>query len=106
MRPITATTFYADPSSPTRVAAQPAPEVLVDHTQPYIGKTTEYEVVVERTPSAHAPEVTENAAYDEEGHHGYPEIDHTPNRVEDESAYTTIRRTTSPGIRPPRGWLW
>jgi len=104
MKPIYATTFYADPSSPTRVAAQPAPEVLVDHTQPYIGKTTEYEVIVEKTPSAHAPEVTENATYDEE-HSGYPEIENTPDPV-DESAYTTIRRTTSPGIRPPRGWFW
>ena len=86
------------------MAAQPAPEVLVDTTKPYIGKTVEYEVVVEKTPLAQPPEVTGNPEYDEE-RPGYPEIDSGVDR-EQEPTYTTIRRTTSPGIRPPRGWFW
>ena len=125
MRPITETIFYEDPSSPTQLAADPAPVIIEDKTQPYIGKTIEYQVVVEKTPSPdnYHPEPTNRLGYDERpsgtrgseyeddryAQHGDNDNTHAhahAHEENDERTYTTLRRTTSPGVRPPRGWLW
>jgi hypothetical protein len=116
-KPITETIFYEDPSSPTQLAAKPAPVITEDKTQPRIGKTVEYQIVVEKTPNPEQyPEPTNGigAGYDAKPYDAkptgraeyddrqYAEVDE--NASKDETAYTTIRRTTSPGVRPPRGW--
>lgn len=76
----------ATPSA-TRVAAQPAPEVLLDAQHPNIGRTTEVEMIVEETLAGPAP--TDGADDDD--------------AYEDEREYKTIRRAS---VRPPSRWLW
>ena len=112
MKPIVETIFFEDPSSPTQLAAKPAPVITEDKTQPRIGKTVEYQIVIEKRPSPDQyPEPTNGlgAGYDakptgraEYDDRQYAEVDQDGSK--DETAYTTIRRTTSPGVRPPRGW--
>lgn len=124
MKPISETIFYEDPSSPTQLAADPAPVVMEDKTQPTIGKTVEYQVVVEKTPAPPEPtrdnRIGAGVGYDakptprveyhnnEERRYAEPAAEQqnyqVPVEEDNEQAYTTIRRTTSPGIRPPRGW--
>ncbi|KAG8805341.1 hypothetical protein FRC17_005558, partial [Serendipita sp. 399] len=54
-------TAVPDDPSETRLAAKPAPERVYEETKPYIGKTTQYEVVSEETEAPHIPRPTGRA---------------------------------------------
>lgn len=149
-RPVIAVEYVEDPSS-TRLAAQPKPERVVEEVRPTIGKTREYEVIMDPTPTAATIEIPEATHYNvkdyaraqeyvrqqqeqqqqqygqyqQQYHHeeeygrrqqqqqddGYalPEREETY-QDEEKPAAKTIRRTITPGLKPPvkpvRKWIW
>ena len=119
--------FVEDPSS-TRLAAHPAPEVLLDEIKPTIGKTMEYQVYMEPTNThvqrtVNVPEPTRyqpkdypygrQERYHEDEHHqqhehyahqdsyDHPEDEYEQEQEPEEVPAKTVRRTITPGIKPP-----
>jgi hypothetical protein len=134
--------YVEDPSS-TRLAAHPAPEVLLDEIKPTIGKTMEYQVYMEPThthtnvnmnvpePTRYQPkdypygrqeryghEDEQQQQYDHRHEQQYARQDSYDHHPEDsyeheeaeEVPAKTVRRTITPGIKPPvkpaRKWIW
>ena len=118
----TTTVTVAMPSA-TRLAAQPAPQVLSGTDNPHIGRTTEVFKVVEETPS---PVVLETAAkpigtaWVEAGAHGeerhFVAVDDDEEEYEEEDDYEErplkkVKRVRKPGVRmpnppPKKKWAW
>ena len=122
MMPAQTTTVTVALPSATRLAAQPAPQVLSGTDNPHIGRTTELFKVVEATPS---PVVIETAAkpieaaWVEAGAQGDDERQFVA--VDDEEEYEEgdeyeerplkkVKRVRKPGVRmpnpPKKKWAW
>jgi len=123
MMPAQTTTVTVAMTSATRLAAQPAPQVLSGTDNPHIGRTTEVFKIVEATP---APVAFETAAkpvgtmWVEAGAHG----DGSERQfiaVDDEKEYEEgdeyedrtvkkVKRVRKPGVRmpnpPKKKWAW
>ena len=116
----TTTVTVALPSA-TRLAAQPAPQVLSGTDNPHIGRTTEVFKVVEETPSPVVPETAakpirtawvETDADGEERH--FVAVDDEEEYEEgddyEERPLKKVKRVHKPGVRmpnpPKKKWAW
>jgi len=114
----TTTVTVAMPSA-TRLAAQPAPQVLSGTDNPHIGRTTEVFKVVAETPSPVVLETAKpiGAAWVETGTHGeerhFVAVDEEEEYEEgddyEERPLKKVKRVRKPGVRmpnPPKKWAW
>jgi len=118
----TTTVTVAMPSA-TRLAAQPAPQVLSGTDNPHIGRTTEVYQVVEETPVPIVPETAAKpigTAWVEVGAHDDDERQFVA--IDDEEEYEEgddyeerpvkkVTRVRKPGTRmpnppPKKKWVW
>lgn len=116
----TTTVTVAMPSA-TRLAAQPAPQVLSGTDNPHIGRTTEVVKVVEETPSLVIPETgakptatawVETGPDGEERH--FVAVDKEEEYEEgddyEERPLKKVKRVRKPGVRmpnpPKKKWAW
>jgi hypothetical protein len=120
MMPAQTTTVTVAMPSATRLAAQPAPQVLSGTDNPHIGRTTEVFKVVEETPAPVVPETAKPIGT------AWVEVDGDDERqfvaVDDEEEYEEgdeyeerplkkVKRVHKPGVRMPnppkkKTWVW
>ena len=119
----TTTVTVAMPSA-TRLAAQPAPQVLSGTDKPHIGRTTEVFKVVEETPTPTAFETAakpigtvwvEAGAHGDDSERQFVAVDNEEEYEEgdeyEDRPVKKVKRVRKPGVRMPdlpkkKQWAW